>query len=752
MLSETLHFETPRLALQLLGNDPANLSVLQQELGIKAVARGAWIRLEGPPEAVGRARELLRALEERVRNGGAVRRHDFSQALAVVKDEGGETLAALDAERIRTSSGKAVVSPKTPGQKRYIEAIRRHSLTFAIGPAGTGKTYLAMAMAVSALRAGEARRLHHARFGPQLFHCHRAAGQGLGAPGFLPAVPHRALRQAGLRAGRCHPCRADRRAVELRHRHVQGCRSGSLFVSVRELRMRAESGAVFADGLPARRSACELERVAGLSCGGDTGREALTEPAQTPVFAVGRGTVAADISTARRRYVVDWLCRLCYRIVMSGSAGRRASVLVIVAAVLWGSAVASADKLTFQNGGEITGRIVSEGQEKVVIDTRYGRLSFPREQIVSITYQKLPPEQQAPTLPDAVEAPSGVAKSGSPGGYYEIAVRGVIGSHVRSSLFKACLQEARRLGAHTVVLRINSPGGSVAEVEQMISAVADNGDLRFVAVCEGQVLSAAAILALSCRDIFVSRDACIGAATPYKTTGGGLPAPLQEKFLSAWRATCRTAAELGKHQPILAEAMVDPRVELYVTTENGRPVVRPGRGGQQLTTDGKLLTLTSSEAIRCGLARGRFVGVEQLGSLLKEKPWKPLNGPARKKLLAHISSAEKAGQRLKKLLQTARTAMQRGKAIDPTRYSYEVYRGTRLFTAAGGRDWRRRTDLCLAALSKAELPLKQAQNLLKEYPHLGSEALMQLLKDLDDSISAYRTYLKEHRNSKYLPQ
>ncbi|MCD6340050.1 MAG: PhoH family protein [Verrucomicrobia bacterium] len=159
MLSETLHFETPRLALQLLGNDPANLSVLQQELGIKAVARGAWIRLEGPPEAVGRARELLRALEERVRNGGAVRRHDFSQALAVVKDEGGETLAALDAERIRTSSGKAVVSPKTPGQKRYIEAIRRHSLTFAIGPAGTGKTYLAMAMAVSALRAGEARRI-----------------------------------------------------------------------------------------------------------------------------------------------------------------------------------------------------------------------------------------------------------------------------------------------------------------------------------------------------------------------------------------------------------------------------------------------------------------------------------------------------------------------------------------------------------------------------------------------------------------
>ena len=157
--SETLHFDNPRLTLQLYANDPRNLEALGETLGVKAVSREAWIKIEGSPEGVSRAKELFRILERRLRSGGTIRRQDFSLALEVVKNEGVDALASLHTESIQTSPRKALILPKTPGQKRYIEAIRKHDVTFGIGPAGTGKTYLAVAMAVSTLKSGEVNRI-----------------------------------------------------------------------------------------------------------------------------------------------------------------------------------------------------------------------------------------------------------------------------------------------------------------------------------------------------------------------------------------------------------------------------------------------------------------------------------------------------------------------------------------------------------------------------------------------------------------
>jgi phosphate starvation-inducible PhoH-like protein len=88
-----------------------------------------------------------------------VRNREFAYALNVVKHEGADTLKGLFAERIQTSARKAVVTPKTVGQKKYVEAIRHHDVTIGIGPAGTGKTYLAMAMAVQALKDEKASRI-----------------------------------------------------------------------------------------------------------------------------------------------------------------------------------------------------------------------------------------------------------------------------------------------------------------------------------------------------------------------------------------------------------------------------------------------------------------------------------------------------------------------------------------------------------------------------------------------------------------
>jgi len=159
MPTETLHFDNARLAQQLFNNDARNLSALERQLGVKATARDAWIKLEGETEAVTRARHLFQLLEGTLKTGGHVRTQDFAMALSVVRNEGVAALESLQAERIQTSPKKATVTPKTTGQRRYIEAIRQHDITLGVGPAGTGKTYLAMAMATAALRGAKVNRL-----------------------------------------------------------------------------------------------------------------------------------------------------------------------------------------------------------------------------------------------------------------------------------------------------------------------------------------------------------------------------------------------------------------------------------------------------------------------------------------------------------------------------------------------------------------------------------------------------------------
>ncbi len=159
MATDTIHFETARLAQQTFNGEPRNLAALEDQLGVKATTRDGWIKLEGETEQVARARHLFELLEVTVKSGGRVRNQDFSLALAVVKSEGVQALRELSEERIQTSLKKAVVVPKTTGQRRYLKAIRDHDVTFGIGPAGTGKTYLGMAMATAALREGRVNRL-----------------------------------------------------------------------------------------------------------------------------------------------------------------------------------------------------------------------------------------------------------------------------------------------------------------------------------------------------------------------------------------------------------------------------------------------------------------------------------------------------------------------------------------------------------------------------------------------------------------
>jgi phosphate starvation-inducible PhoH-like protein len=159
MPTETLHYENARFAQQLFNHDPQNLKSLEEKLGVKATAREGWIKLEGKTDALARAKQLFASLEGSLKTGTPVRNRDFAHALAVLDEHGATALKDLSDDRTQTSSKKSPVSPKTVGQKKYVDAIRHHDITFGIGPAGTGKTYLAVAQALAALREGKVSRI-----------------------------------------------------------------------------------------------------------------------------------------------------------------------------------------------------------------------------------------------------------------------------------------------------------------------------------------------------------------------------------------------------------------------------------------------------------------------------------------------------------------------------------------------------------------------------------------------------------------
>jgi phosphate starvation-inducible PhoH-like protein len=159
MATETLHFENARVAQQLYNNEARNLAAIEEQLGVKAVSRDGWITLDGEAAALEQAKHLFLQLEGLLKAGTPIRNREFSHALQVVKHEGVSTLKDLLSDRILTHEKKATVTAKTVTQKRYLDAIRKHDVTFGIGPAGTGKTYLAVAMALAALREGKIGRI-----------------------------------------------------------------------------------------------------------------------------------------------------------------------------------------------------------------------------------------------------------------------------------------------------------------------------------------------------------------------------------------------------------------------------------------------------------------------------------------------------------------------------------------------------------------------------------------------------------------
>ncbi len=154
-----LEYETPQFLHSLFANDPREVRYLEETLGIRAVTREGWILFSGPKESLERAQRLFADLEEARRGGATIGARDFRLAVEMVGRGEHSGLAELNATQLLGSRMRKPVTPRTPNQLEYVKAMQKYPVVFGIGPAGTGKTYLAMAMALSRLKEGQITRV-----------------------------------------------------------------------------------------------------------------------------------------------------------------------------------------------------------------------------------------------------------------------------------------------------------------------------------------------------------------------------------------------------------------------------------------------------------------------------------------------------------------------------------------------------------------------------------------------------------------
>ena len=159
MSSKTLRFPSPRHLHQLYAGREENLAFAEQHLGTKLVTREDWLKIEGDDDAIARVESLFGFLNDARTQGVSIRTPDFHRFVETIARGEIDQLRALFGEPLVISTQRKTIVPKTLGQKLYLQSIQKNPVVFGIGPAGTGKTYLAMAAAISALLKNEVQRI-----------------------------------------------------------------------------------------------------------------------------------------------------------------------------------------------------------------------------------------------------------------------------------------------------------------------------------------------------------------------------------------------------------------------------------------------------------------------------------------------------------------------------------------------------------------------------------------------------------------
>lgn len=144
---------------KVFGQFDEHIKILERSLAVTLISRDGVLKIVGPASNAARAKECLTQLLELSRRGNDINTQNVNYAISLVMEDSGSSLAEIDSDCICHTVAGRPVKPKTLGQKAYVDAIREKMIVFGVGPAGTGKTYLAMAMAITAFRNDEVGRI-----------------------------------------------------------------------------------------------------------------------------------------------------------------------------------------------------------------------------------------------------------------------------------------------------------------------------------------------------------------------------------------------------------------------------------------------------------------------------------------------------------------------------------------------------------------------------------------------------------------
>lgn len=159
MAEQSISIDRMEHAVSLFGSFDENVKIIEHEYDVGVISRGSELKITGEPEAVNKATRVINGLLMLINKGEALSEQNVRYVMSLVNDDSEEKLSEITGDCICVTSKGKPVKPKTLGQKKYIEAIKNNTITLGVGPAGTGKTYLAVAMAVTSFRAKEVNRI-----------------------------------------------------------------------------------------------------------------------------------------------------------------------------------------------------------------------------------------------------------------------------------------------------------------------------------------------------------------------------------------------------------------------------------------------------------------------------------------------------------------------------------------------------------------------------------------------------------------
>ena len=158
-MEQIINIDRMEHAAALFGSFDSNIKIIEDEFGVRVHARDSELKISGDAEGVLKASKVIDSLLSLLNRGEQLSEQNITYCISLVNDGSEEKIETLASDCVCVTAKGKPIKPKTMGQKRYCSAIENNTITIAVGPAGTGKTYLAVAMAVTAFRSKEVNRI-----------------------------------------------------------------------------------------------------------------------------------------------------------------------------------------------------------------------------------------------------------------------------------------------------------------------------------------------------------------------------------------------------------------------------------------------------------------------------------------------------------------------------------------------------------------------------------------------------------------